>query len=115
MSRCEDDAKLLTSRGKVPLWLIPREPLELVARAFEFGLRLPGRSAYGWRKSGIKASDYISAANRHEAAWMGREENASDSNVHHLAHEIATKLILLDSILCGRLTDDRPPKVEPNK
>lgn len=100
-----------TAVGKCPLWLLPEPALELVARAFEHGLTAnPDRTPYNWRTTQIKASTYLSASRRHHAAWAEGEDADPESKLNHLAHDIASKLILLDALLGGSLIDDRPPK-----
>lgn len=103
-----------TATGKCPLWLLPEPALELVARAFEHGLQAnPDRVPYNWRLDPIKASTYLSASRRHHSAWAEREELDRLSKINHLAHDIATKLILLDAQLAGTMIDDRPPIAVP--
>jgi hypothetical protein len=105
------DAKERTATGKCPLWLLPEPPLEIVARVFQHGLDAnPDRTPYGWRNAPIKASTYLSASRRHHAAWAEGEDLDRDSKLNHLAHDIATKLIMLDALLNGTLIDDRPQR-----
>ncbi len=79
-----------------------------VAQAFANGATKYG--AYNWREEGVGAMTYIGAGLRHKRAWLDGEELAQDSLVHHLAHDIACSMILLDSIALGILVDDRPAK-----
>jgi hypothetical protein len=65
---------------------------------------------YNWRESPISVSTYISAAQRHMAAYWDGEQNAKDSGVHHLAHAMACFALLLDAESLSVLIDDRPPK-----
>lgn len=91
---------------KVPLHLIPTTALAEVALAF-----LEGALKYGtanWRKAGVRASIYQSARARHGDKWWEGQDRDPHTKVHHLASEIACKMILLDAILAGKMTDDRP-------
>jgi len=70
-----------------------------------------GAAKYGvanWRDIPVEARTYISAAMRHLTDWMDREERASDSDVHHLGHALATIGIVLDALAVGTLIDNRP-------
>lgn len=97
-------------RKKVPLHLIPAVAQVHLARAFNDGVQKYGQA--NWRKSGVNASVYVSAAQRHLALWYdGGEELADDSKVHHLGHAMACLAIILDAQQCGKLNDDRPDAV----
>lgn len=62
---------------------------------------------YNWRENSVSAKVYYDAAMRHLMCWMDGQENASDSNVHHLGHAMACLNILLDAQATGCLVDDR--------
>lgn len=98
---------LAAEEDRVQLGLIPGPALVHTALAFMDGARKYG--AYNWREEGVGAMTYASAAKRHIQDWIDGEENASDSNVHHLAHAIACAMIIMDSQELGILVDNRPP------
>lgn len=97
---------LAKSEQRVLLHLIPSPALIEAALAFMDGARKYG--PYNWRKEGVSAATYISAALRHTRGWLDGEELAADSRVHHLGHAIACLAILLDAQAVGNLVDDRP-------
>ncbi len=57
--------------------------------------------------SGVLASTYYSALQRHINAWMEGENLDPDSGVPHLGHALACLAILVDAQMTGQLTDDR--------
>jgi hypothetical protein len=64
---------------------------------------------YDWRGNPVIASIYVDALYRHVSSWFdSKEQLASDSGVHHLAHALACLAILLDAEATGNLVDDRP-------
>jgi hypothetical protein len=70
---------------------------------------------YNWRKYKVRAMIYVGATLRHIAAYVDREEVASDSGIPHLAHALACLGILADATEGGFLHDDRPAKGAANK
>lgn len=92
---------------KVPLSLIPATAMVYQALAHKDGAIKYGPA--NWRTEGVSARVYIDACKRHLDKWFdGGEENASDSGVHHLGHAVACLNIIMDSMVCGKLVDDRP-------
>lgn len=92
---------------KVSITKFPMVALIQGARAMMNGSFKYG--PYNWRGNPVIASIYIDATFRHIAAWFDeKEEFASDSKVHHLAHALASLAILLDAQATGNLVDDRP-------
>jgi len=77
---------------KPDLSLIPYEALEEVARALMFGEKTYGR--WNWKK-GMKFSRLISATMRHIGQFNKGEDNASDTNLSHLAHAICNLMFML--------------------
>lgn len=98
---------LAEEEQRVLLHLIPSPAMIHTALAFMDGARKYG--PYNWREEGVGAGTYLSAARRHIADWLDGEENAPDSNVHHLGHAVACLMIIMDSQAVGNLVDDRPP------
>jgi len=93
---------------KVPFDMIPESALAEMAMSFlEGGLKY-GR--FNWRAEGVRASIYYSAMRRHMAKWYNGEDADKDTTVLHLASVMACCAIIIDAKLCGKLTDDRPPK-----
>ena len=93
------------ANGKIPLHLWPATATAMGA----IGL-LDGRFKYGnanWREAGVRASVYVSACQRHLAAWFEGEDTDPDSQLPHLAHALACLAILVDAQAAGKLTDDR--------
>lgn len=95
---------------KLPMHVLPAPALAEVALAALDGAEKYG--AYNWRDDGIVASNYYNAAMRHMMAWWEGEQDAKDSDIHHIAHAAASLIILLDAIKFGNITDDRPPGSE---
>lgn len=91
---------------KPPLHLVPPASKLHQAEAMRNGADKYG--PYNWRENKVKATVYISAAQRHLDQWLDGEENAEDSGVHHLGHALACIGILLDAQETGNLVDDRP-------
>jgi hypothetical protein len=103
--------KDLLGERRVPLALIPLRVLGQLGLAF-----LEGGIKYGpfnWRKGGVKASTYLSAALRHIISYAEGEEwdpyvlEKTGAKVHHLAKAMACLTIILDAEREGVLEDDR--------
>lgn len=95
--------------SRVPLWL-----LSPIAKAHWALAQFAGMVKYGawnWRVAGVRASVYLSAAERHLDAWKSGEEFDPIDGTHHLANVMACCAIVLDAHAAGKLTDDRPPSV----
>ncbi len=97
--------KDLAGRCKPDLSLVSGTMLAHMADGLADGARKYGVG--NWREIPVEARTYISAAERHLKAWLDREERASDSDVHHLGHALATIGIVLDALACGTLIDNR--------
>lgn len=92
--------------AKVQLHLWPHVATVYGALAMQDGAEKYG--AYNWREHPVKATVYISAAERHIAAFLDGEYHATDSGKPHLAHALACLAILVDALEHGNLIDDRP-------
>lgn len=95
---------------KLPMSLVPSSLTAYASLAF-----LEGMLKYGlvnWRESGIRASIYLDAMQRHIAKYISGEWEDPTTRVPHLASVIACCGIILDASLCGKLVDDRP-RVSP--
>jgi len=67
---------------------------------------------YNWRVAGVNASTYIAACGRHLSKWYNGEEADPKTKVPHLANALACIAVIIDATETGKLTDDRPPKVD---
>ncbi len=107
----ETNPKAAFADKKAPLQAIPGPVL------YELGLALlEGALKYGrhnWRVSGVRASTYFDAAMRHMWRWWEGEDIDPDSGVPHLVKAMACFAVVRDAELCGKMTDDRPPKSTP--
>ena len=93
------------ANGKIPMHLWPSTATAMGSLALLYGARLYGRS--NWREAGVRASVYVSACQRHLAAWFENEDSDPDSQIPHLAHALACLAIIIDAQAAGKLTDDR--------
>ena len=93
---------------KPNLNLVP--PVANIIESVVMGLGAKKYGPYNWRESGVKASIYVAAAQRHLAQWLDGETTDPESGVSHLAHVRACIGIMLDADSIGKLIDDRPPK-----
>lgn len=94
---------------KLPLHLVPSTATAVASLAHLDGALKYG--AWNWRIAGVRASIYMSAAQRHLARWFHGETHDPDSGIHHLGHALACINILLDAEASGKLNDDRPPAI----
>lgn len=93
---------------KLDLGLVPDTLIVYAAMSFLEGALKYGR--FNWRIAGVRASIYNAALTRHQMDWWNGEDTDPVTRVHNLASIIACAGILLDAELCGKLTDDRPPR-----
>lgn len=103
----ETNPKDAAAIAKLPLHLVPGSMIAYAALAFCEGDLKYG--AFNWRVAGVRASVYLSAAERHLIKWRNGEACDPATKVPHLANALACIAIILDAQLCGKLTDDRPP------
>jgi hypothetical protein len=94
--------------NKVNLGLFPDTARIAGALAFTEGALKYGR--YNWRVAGVRASIYKDALDRHMSQWWNGEDMDGDSQMSHLFKALACIAVLIDSQVCGKLTDDRPPR-----
>lgn len=95
---------------KPGLGCVPSSAVFELAHAMADGAMKYG--AHNWRVSGVRASIYRDAMDRHLAAWWEGEDRASDSGALHLAHIMACCAILIDAEYMRKLNDDRPVKMD---
>lgn len=93
--------------GKPPLSLIPKEFLDEVAKAFDFG-----RDKYGQFNftNGLPVTRLLDAAMRHITAAAWTEQNDPESGVDHLGHAGASLAMALFMIRNRPDLDDRYKK-----
>lgn len=75
---------------------------------------LEGTCKYGrhnYRVAGVRASIYYDAARRHLDYWWEGEDIDPDSELSHVTKAIASLVVLRDSMLLEKFTDDRPPRM----
>lgn len=94
--------------SKLPIHLWPTTASAMGSIGLLDGMLKYGRA--NWRSSGVRASIYFDAANRHLNAWFEGEDHDPDSGVPHLAHALACLAIIVDAQAAGKLTDDRQHK-----
>lgn len=104
----DNNPKTAVGSSKIPLHLVPPSAKHYLAEAMADGARKYG--PYNWRDKTISVSVYYDAVQRHWDAFWDGEDNAQDSNVHHLAHAMACCALVLDALSVGKLNDDRPSK-----
>lgn len=101
--------KDLVARSKLPLGLVSP-----VAVAYEALGQAEGMWKYGlvnWRVTGVKASVYLDALERHLAKLKCGEWADTKTKIPHLASMRACTAILLDADAMGTLIDDRPKAI----
>ncbi len=93
--------------AKVPVGLVPDTALiEMAVGMLEGALKYGG---HNYRVKGVKASTYNHAMDRHRKKWWNGQDRDPLTRVHELASVMCCCAILIDSEICGMLTDDRPP------
>jgi hypothetical protein len=102
-----NDPKGLIGASKVDLSLVPRSAVIHLATAMMDGGVKYG--PYNWREKPVQSMTYIAAAERHLGQFLDGENYDPISKVHHLGHLMACCAIILDSMECGVLIDNRPP------
>jgi hypothetical protein len=106
----DGNPKEIVGASKLAFHLVPDTMGAYAATAFFEGASKYG--AYNWRVSGVRASTYKSAAERHIRKWFNGQNEDPTTGVHHLANAMACLAIILDAEVAGKLNDDRPPSVD---
>jgi len=104
----DENPKDIIGTRKPALHLVPQSANILEAVVFGHGAEKYG-GAYNWRVKPVRASIYLSAAMRHLAQWLDRQNDDPESGISHLAHARACLAILIDAQTTDSLIDDRPP------
>lgn len=102
----DGNPKTAIGSKKPPLHFIPPIAIAHMGLAMQNGGEKYG--PFNWREKKVTASTYTDAAERHINSWRDGEDNASDSNIHHLGHAMASLAIILDAESIDMLNDDRP-------
>lgn len=93
---------------KAPLSVVPLTVVSELGLAMMEGALKYGRHNY--RTAGVRASVYIDASYRHQAAFWEGEDIDPDSGLSHITKAIASLTVLRDSMIQGNWVDDRPPR-----
>lgn len=93
--------------SKVPMSTVPGPVMMEVGLAMLEGARKYGRHNY--RAYGARGSVYYDAAMRHILAWWEGQDIDPDSGLSHISKCIATLVVMRDTMINGKLVDDRPP------
>jgi hypothetical protein len=97
-------------QGKARFDLLPPEALFELVQVFNFGAKEYGDR--NWEK-GLKWGRIFAAICRHIFNWLGGEENAKDSGLHHMAHAAWGCLALVTYAKRGmKQFDDRSKYIE---
>lgn len=107
MTLKDTNPKDQVAAGKIPLHLL--SPLASAHWALAQFAGMCKYGAWNWRITGVRASVYISAMERHIAAYKSGEEEDPTDKTHHLGNVMACAAILLDAEEAGVLEDDRAP------
>jgi Domain of unknown function (DUF5664) len=100
------DPKGEAAETKCPLQLLPIGPQHETAWVFKLGAEKYGLR--NWRTNQVCASTYYGAMRRHMDQWFQGADLDDESKRHHLAHLIASAMIVMDAAQHGTLEDDRP-------
>lgn len=102
----DGNPKSAAGAKKPQLHTIPPAAMLHLGSVMGLGARKYG--AFNWRDTGVAASVYVSAAQRHLLSWFDGESIDPESGASHLAHVMACMAIILDAAENGSLKDDRP-------
>lgn len=100
------DPKCDAGDKKTPLHLLSPHACAEASKVLKIGADKYG--AWNWRGHSIKVSTYVGAIRRHLDAWWDGVEDDSESGVSHIAHVMASAMIVLDAENSGTLMNDRP-------
>lgn len=91
---------------KPQMHLVPPAAVAQMAGVMKLGADKYG--PYNWRQNDVRLTVYISAAQRHLAAFLDGEDFDGESGESHAAHAAACLAIILDAWANENLIDDRP-------
>lgn len=98
--------KDIIGTDKVPMNMVPATTIAYLALGHLEGNLKYGRS--NWRETGVKASVYLDALQRHIKKFDDGQWADPQTKVPHLANALACLSIIVDAYECGVLVDDRP-------
>ena len=102
-----DNPKDAIGSRKVPMSVVPTPVImEVAVGMLEGSLRY---GSHNYRKSGVRASVYYDAVNRHLGAWWEGEDIDPDSGLSHVVKAISSLVVLRDAMIRGKMIDNRPP------
>ena len=107
MSELPLDPKCDAGAKKTPLHLL--SPHACAETAHVLALGAEKYREWNWRSNRIKCSTYVGAIKRHLDAWWDGDEIDPESGRSHMAHILASAMIVLDAQNTGTLENDRPP------
>lgn len=97
----------MVNKNKTDLTLVPAELIYGAARAFEDGLKKPGRYAFNWKDVGLTIRDVGASLMRHTALYLDGQDLDEESGLCHLDHIAANAAMLMALRKMGKLVDDR--------
>lgn len=96
--------------NKPKLSLIPQQALLEVAKVFTFGAAKYGSYNHS---GGFEWTRLVDANQRHVSAWLMNEDLDKESKLNHIAHAVASLMMLMDQIKTGKGKDDRNKVYKP--
>jgi hypothetical protein len=94
---------------KTPVHLV--SPIAIVQESIANFLGATKYGAWNWRAKDTAASVYYAAAMRHMFLWWCGEDMDSDGTPH-LTNARCCLAIIMEGMVIGNMTDDRPPAVD---
>lgn len=94
---------------KVPFSVVPWRVIGEIALGLLEGALKYGRHNY--RVSGVRASVYFDAAQRHMTDYWEGTDIDPVSGLHHITKALSSLIVLRDAMLNNMCTDDRPPRL----
>lgn len=107
MSEKPSNPKDIVGVRKAPMSTVPAPVLAELGVAMLEGAAKYGRHNY--RAVGVRASVYYDATMRHLMAWWEGQDLDPYSGMSHITKAIASLAVLRDSMIQGKMTDDRAP------
>lgn len=91
-------------KNKPKLHLIPKESLEMMAQALEYGCKKYGKRNY---EKGIEYTRLVDAALRHLYQWIHKKDCDEESGLNHIGHALSNLAMLAYMIENRPDMDDR--------
>ena len=93
------------TKGKAPVHLLARFPVEDVVRVLQAGDEQYG--THNWHGETFSRVQFAAKIIRHTLAWLRGEDADPDDGASHIAHAAADALIILEMERAGLGVDDR--------